>query len=106
MAPLLIDIQLLTFFFLAQQIYYRLLHETIAVRCRLQILSRVFSELQNPSLTNYISFPITKSYRIYNLNIQCFRFWKVFYDDKDRRGRYLLAKELLSRPDAEELQVR
>ncbi|KAL9686152.1 hypothetical protein QQ045_023607 [Rhodiola kirilowii] len=31
--------------------------------------------------------------------------WKVFYDDKERRGRYLLAKELLSRPDAEELQI-
>ncbi|CAM8930612.1 unnamed protein product [Rhodiola kirilowii] len=27
------------------------------------------------------------------------------YDDKERRGRYLLAKELLSRPDAEELQI-
>ncbi|PPD86098.1 hypothetical protein GOBAR_DD16968 [Gossypium barbadense] len=30
--------------------------------------------------------------------------WKVFYDDKDRLGRYLLAKELVSRPDAEELE--
>ncbi|KAH9615392.1 hypothetical protein KSS87_022664 [Heliosperma pusillum] len=30
--------------------------------------------------------------------------WKVFYDDKDRRGRYLLAKELISRPDSEELE--
>lgn len=30
--------------------------------------------------------------------------WKVFYDDKDRPGRYLLAKELISRPDAEELE--
>ncbi|KAK8712532.1 hypothetical protein V6N13_147769 [Hibiscus sabdariffa] len=31
--------------------------------------------------------------------------WKVFYDDKDRLGRYLLAKELVSRPDAEELEM-
>ncbi|KNA18005.1 hypothetical protein SOVF_074670 [Spinacia oleracea] len=31
--------------------------------------------------------------------------WKVFYDDKDRMGRYLLAKELISRPDAGELEV-
>ncbi|KAK8573489.1 hypothetical protein V6N13_009580 [Hibiscus sabdariffa] len=31
--------------------------------------------------------------------------WKVFYDDKDRLGRYLLAKELVSRPDAEELEI-
>ncbi|KAK6233124.1 hypothetical protein SCA6_003197 [Theobroma cacao] len=31
--------------------------------------------------------------------------WKVFYDDKDRPGRYLLAKELVSRPDAEELEI-
>ncbi|XP_021742488.1 uncharacterized protein LOC110708619 [Chenopodium quinoa] len=30
--------------------------------------------------------------------------WKVFYDDKNRPGRYLLAKELISRPDAEELE--
>ncbi|XVF41934.1 hypothetical protein PTKIN_Ptkin01aG0320500 [Pterospermum kingtungense] len=31
--------------------------------------------------------------------------WKVFYDDKDRLGRYLLAKELVSRPDAEDLEI-
>ncbi|XP_065855181.1 uncharacterized protein [Euphorbia lathyris] len=31
--------------------------------------------------------------------------WKVFYDDKDRPNRYLLAKELISRPDAEELEI-
>lgn len=31
--------------------------------------------------------------------------WKVFYDDKDRPGRYLLAKELISRPDAEDLEL-
>uniref|UniRef100_A0A5B7C1M3 DUF1995 domain-containing protein n=1 Tax=Davidia involucrata TaxID=16924 RepID=A0A5B7C1M3_DAVIN len=30
--------------------------------------------------------------------------WKVFYDDKDRPNRYLLAKEQISRPDAEELE--
>lgn len=33
------------------------------------------------------------------------RLWKVFYDDKDRPNRYLLAKEMVSRPDAEELEV-
>ncbi|KAJ4953477.1 hypothetical protein NE237_030309 [Protea cynaroides] len=31
--------------------------------------------------------------------------WKVFYDDKDRPNRYLLAKEQISRPDAEELEI-
>ncbi|KAK9291996.1 hypothetical protein L1049_019948 [Liquidambar formosana] len=31
--------------------------------------------------------------------------WKVFYDDKDRPNRYLLAKELISRPDAEDLEI-
>ncbi|XP_027159926.1 uncharacterized protein LOC113761238 isoform X1 [Coffea eugenioides] len=31
--------------------------------------------------------------------------WKVFYDDKDRPNRYLLAKELISRPDAEKLEI-
>ncbi|KAE8725526.1 putative pentatricopeptide repeat-containing protein [Hibiscus syriacus] len=30
---------------------------------------------------------------------------RVFYDDKDRLGKYLLAKELVSRPDAEELEI-
>nr|GMD48169.1 Protein LOW PSII ACCUMULATION 3 like [Ipomoea batatas] len=31
--------------------------------------------------------------------------WKVFYDDKDRFGRYLLAKEQISRPTTEELEI-
>ncbi|KAL5566088.1 hypothetical protein UlMin_029252 [Ulmus minor] len=31
--------------------------------------------------------------------------WKVFYDDKERPNRYLLAKELVSRPDAEDLEI-
>ncbi|XP_031102853.1 uncharacterized protein LOC116006563 [Ipomoea triloba] len=31
--------------------------------------------------------------------------WKVFYDDKDRLGRYLLAKEQISRPTTEELEI-
>ncbi|KAE8010199.1 hypothetical protein FH972_006589 [Carpinus fangiana] len=31
--------------------------------------------------------------------------WKVFSDDKDRPNRYQLAKELISRPDAEELEI-
>ncbi|KAI8028408.1 hypothetical protein LOK49_LG02G02126 [Camellia lanceoleosa] len=31
--------------------------------------------------------------------------WKVFYDDKDRPNRYLLAKEQISRPVAEELEI-
>ncbi|KAL0364797.1 UNVERIFIED_CONTAM: hypothetical protein Sangu_0577300 [Sesamum angustifolium] len=31
--------------------------------------------------------------------------WKVFYDDKERPNRYLLAKELISRPDIEELEI-
>ncbi|KAI3676075.1 hypothetical protein L1987_85673 [Smallanthus sonchifolius] len=31
--------------------------------------------------------------------------WKVFFDDKDRPNRYLLAKEMISRPDSEDLEV-
>ncbi|KAF5746743.1 hypothetical protein HS088_TW06G00917 [Tripterygium wilfordii] len=31
--------------------------------------------------------------------------WKVFYDDKARPNRYLLAKELISRPDSEDLEM-
>ncbi|KAL3655858.1 hypothetical protein CASFOL_000254 [Castilleja foliolosa] len=31
--------------------------------------------------------------------------WKVFYDDKERPNRYLLAKELIRRPDTEELEI-
>ncbi|KAK6139445.1 hypothetical protein DH2020_026799 [Rehmannia glutinosa] len=31
--------------------------------------------------------------------------WKVFYDDKERPNRYLLAKELIRRPDIEELEI-
>lgn len=31
--------------------------------------------------------------------------WKVFYDDKDRPNRYLLARDLVTRPDAEELEI-
>lgn len=33
------------------------------------------------------------------------RLWKVFYDDKDRPNRYLLAKEQISRPTIEDLEV-
>lgn len=29
----------------------------------------------------------------------------MFFDDKDRPNRYLLAKELMRRPDAEDLEV-
>ncbi|EYU20986.1 hypothetical protein ABFS82_02G097100 [Erythranthe guttata] len=31
--------------------------------------------------------------------------WKVFYDDKERLNRYLLAKEMIRRPDTEELEM-
>ncbi|KAF7817897.1 uncharacterized protein G2W53_023352 [Senna tora] len=31
--------------------------------------------------------------------------WKVFFDDQERPNRYLLAKEFISRPDAEELEM-
>lgn len=41
----------------------------------------------------------------YLLFISCTRLWKIFYDDKDRPNRYLLAKEQISKPDAEELEV-
>ncbi|XP_076932382.1 uncharacterized protein LOC143597888 [Bidens hawaiensis] len=31
--------------------------------------------------------------------------WKVFFDDKDRPNRYLLAKEMISKPDSEDLEI-
>lgn len=31
--------------------------------------------------------------------------WKVFFDDKERPNRYLLAKELIRRPDIEDLEI-
>lgn len=31
--------------------------------------------------------------------------WKVFFDDKERPNRYLLAKEQISRPDIEDLEI-
>ncbi|XP_047947051.1 uncharacterized protein LOC125193325 [Salvia hispanica] len=31
--------------------------------------------------------------------------WKVFYDDKERPNRYLLAEELIRRPDIEDLEI-
>ncbi|KAH6820138.1 DUF1995 domain protein [Perilla frutescens var. hirtella] len=31
--------------------------------------------------------------------------WKVFYDDKERPNRYLLAKEMIRRPDIEDLEI-
>ncbi|KAG6750493.1 hypothetical protein POTOM_044989 [Populus tomentosa] len=31
--------------------------------------------------------------------------WKVFYDDKDRPNRYLLAQEFVRRPDAEQIEI-
>ncbi|KAD3067433.1 hypothetical protein R6Q59_018496 [Mikania micrantha] len=31
--------------------------------------------------------------------------WKVFFDDKDRPNRYILAKEMISRPDSEDLEI-
>ncbi|KAG8391003.1 hypothetical protein BUALT_Bualt01G0142800 [Buddleja alternifolia] len=33
------------------------------------------------------------------------RLWKVFYDDKERPNRYLLAKEQIRRPDIEDLEI-
>ena len=33
------------------------------------------------------------------------RLWKVFFDDKDRPNRYILAKEMISRPDSEDIDV-
>lgn len=38
------------------------------------------------------------------LHLPC-RMWKVFYDDVNRPGRYLLAKEQPRRPDATDIEV-
>ncbi|CAI0551277.1 unnamed protein product [Linum tenue] len=34
-----------------------------------------------------------------------FRLWKVFFDDKERPNRYLLAKEFIRRPDADDIEI-
>ncbi|KVI11120.1 protein of unknown function DUF1995 [Cynara cardunculus var. scolymus] len=31
--------------------------------------------------------------------------WKVFFDDKDRPNRYILGKEMISRPDSEDIEI-
>lgn len=31
--------------------------------------------------------------------------WKVFFDDKDRPNRYILSKEMISRPDSEDIEI-
>nr|XP_043621104.1 uncharacterized protein LOC122592851 isoform X2 [Erigeron canadensis] len=31
--------------------------------------------------------------------------WKVFFDDKDRPNRYILGKEMISRPDSEDIEM-
>ncbi|KAL9264464.1 hypothetical protein AKJ16_DCAP20272 [Drosera capensis] len=56
----------------------------------------------NPRL---VSEEVGVGYNVRRLRKVFLRLWKVFCDDKDRPNRFLLAHELLSRPDAQELEM-
>ncbi|GMI79319.1 hypothetical protein like AT5G27560 [Hibiscus trionum] len=80
----------------------------------LERVQRITSELSDdpprPLIMRYFLRSFTTVYSMRPLAagavFRCYPgLWKVFYDDKDRLGRYLLAKELVSRPDAEELEI-
>ena len=55
---------------------------------------------------HFHSFMIQKNKLRHMLLYLCYRQWKVFYDDPNRPNRYLLARELTSRPDATDIEVR
>jgi hypothetical protein len=55
---------------------------------------------------HFHSFMIQKNKLRHMFLYLCYRQWKVFYDDPNRPNRYLLARELTSRPDATDIEVR
>ncbi|KAK9756740.1 hypothetical protein RND81_01G118000 [Saponaria officinalis] len=75
----------------------RLISEEVGVGVNVQKLKKFFLS----------TFPVVYSMRplASGAVFRCYPgLWKVFYDDKERLGRYRLAKELISRPDSEELE--
>ncbi|EAY99659.1 hypothetical protein OsI_21639 [Oryza sativa Indica Group] len=56
----------------------------------------------NPRL---VSGDVGVGFNVRNLRGNFLRKWKVFYDDPKRPNRYLLARELVSRPDATDIEI-
>uniref|UniRef100_A0A0E0PTH9 DUF1995 domain-containing protein n=1 Tax=Oryza rufipogon TaxID=4529 RepID=A0A0E0PTH9_ORYRU len=56
----------------------------------------------NPRL---VSGDVGVGFNVRNLRRNFLRKWKVFYDDPKRPNRYLLARELVSRPDATDIEI-
>uniref|UniRef100_A0A0E0L7R4 DUF1995 domain-containing protein n=1 Tax=Oryza punctata TaxID=4537 RepID=A0A0E0L7R4_ORYPU len=56
----------------------------------------------NPRL---VSGDVGVGFNVRNLRRNFLRKWKVFYDDPNRPNRYLLARELVSRPDATDIEI-
>ncbi|KAK1360933.1 Tyrosine-sulfated glycopeptide receptor [Heracleum sosnowskyi] len=76
----------------------RLVSEEVGIGVNARNVKRYFL---NSFTTVYSMRPLP-----YGAVFRCFPgSWKVFYDDKDRFGRYLLAKELVSRPNSEDLEI-
>ncbi|OAY42278.1 uncharacterized protein LOC110622174 [Manihot esculenta] len=76
----------------------RLISEDVGVGINVRNLRRYFLSTFT-TVYSMRPFPSGAVFRCYP------GMWKVFYDDKDRPNRYLLAKEFIRRPDAEELEI-
>ncbi|KAJ4829327.1 hypothetical protein Tsubulata_015558, partial [Turnera subulata] len=84
----------------------RLISEDVGVGINVRNLRRYF-------LSNELSVVCSTFTTVYSMKplptgavFRCYPgIWKVFYDDKDRPNRYLLAKEFIRRPDADDLEV-
>ncbi|KAF5208436.1 hypothetical protein FRX31_001967 [Thalictrum thalictroides] len=76
----------------------RLISEDVGVGFNVRKLRRYFLSTFT-TVYSMRPFPTGAVFRCYP------GLWKVFYDDKERPNRYLLAKEQMSRPDAEELEI-
>ncbi|KAF3785565.1 hypothetical protein EJ110_NYTH27529 [Nymphaea thermarum] len=79
----------------------RLISEDVGVGFNVRQLRKYFLRQETTFTTVYSMRPLPAG-----AVFRCYPgLWKVFYDDKDRPNRYLLAKEQPSRPDAEELEI-
>ncbi|GAY60105.1 hypothetical protein CUMW_199520 [Citrus unshiu] len=76
----------------------RLISEDVGVGINVRNLRRYFLSTFTP-VYSMRPLPSGAVFRCYP------GLWKVFYDDKDRPNRYLLAKELVSRPNADDLEI-
>lgn len=76
----------------------RLISEDVGIGVNVRKLRRYFLSTFTPV---YFMRPMP-----FGAILRCYPgLWKVFSDDKDRPNRYLLAKEFISRPDAEDLEI-